>query len=198
MILHKHKAIFIHVPKTGGTSIENFFGRVWDPEISKIEDYSIMLGPSLNHCFYDKILEHHPQAPTYFSFSFVRNPWARAVSHYRWFKLWRDEIKKISFKEFLILISNSDFEYKHHVRPQSDFIVDSDGNQILDFVGRFESLQEDFNHVCGKLGLKDSRLSHVNKSGNLSVYHDFYDKESKLLVAKKYAEDIERFKYTFE
>ena len=95
MILHKHKAIFIHVPKTGGTSIENFFGRVWDPEISKIEDYSIMLGPSLNHCFYDKILEHHPQAPTYFSFSFVRNPWARAVSHYRWFKLWRDEIKKI-------------------------------------------------------------------------------------------------------
>lgn len=91
---------------------------------------------------------------------------------------------------------------------------------MVDFVGRFESLQNDFDRVCEKIGLPQSEIPHINSSrgqandkassGSLipwrrrptfpsfSTYQDYYDDESRELVAQLYEADIDRFGYEFE
>ena len=159
----------------------------------------------------------------YFKFAFVRNPWNRMVSIYKYFEY--DKIS--SFKSFLTgEFRNNLFKNKHwFVGPQSDYVYSEDGELLVDYVGRFEDLQNDFNHICKQIGLPPTKLPHVNASKNkrsilsknpksmlrnilytLKIkkppyyknYRKYYDKESIDLVAEFYQKDIELFGYDFE
>ena len=109
-----------------------------------------------------------------------------------------------------------DDKYRH-VMPQTEMLYDRNGSLQVDFVGKFEHLQRDFDQVCGHLGFEDSALSHVNSSDkrsrelrrkvrnflyrnsedNLRNYVDFYDAESREIVSNMYRADIENFGYSF-
>ena len=151
----------------------------------------------------------------YFKFSFVRNPFTRILSEYRY----RNYFSHHSFRDFVfnkLPEPGRDDKYRH-VMPQYDMLYDSDGRLLVDFVGRFESLQQDFDRVCERLGISDSTLPHVNKSDKKSrdlkrkvrnlVYMngenhyrglaDFYDDETRAAVADYYRADIEAFDYEF-
>ncbi len=103
--------------------------------------------------------------------------------------------------------------------PQYDFLYDSKERLLVDFVGRFENLQADFDLICERLGIQESKLPHVNtstrKGGNLwgiiikylskttfrqekhKHYADYYDDETREFVSIMYKKDIETFGYTF-
>lgn len=225
MICKQYSCLFVHIPKTAGQSIEQFFldrlGLDWE-----IDRDSLLLGANTDP---DKGTEKlsHLSAAEYtqcgyinqesfdrlFKFSFVRNPWERIVSEYRY----RNYFHHFSFRDFLLRRlppPGWDDKYRH-IMPQYDMLHDAEGKLLVDFVGRFENLQADFDQVCARLGISDSQLPHRNrsdkKSRNLkrrirnwlyfngenskSDYVDFYDPESITLVGKLYQRDIEAFGY---
>lgn len=173
MISHQHKCIFVHVPKTAGQSIEHAFiefnGLTWETR------EALLLRPRTKPEEGPRRLAHliareyvtcghmtQEQYDAYFTFSFVRNPWSRFVSLYRALGYnMRFQFKLFVLHEFNRTETDG---YSWLVRPQSDFIIDENGNPLVDFIGRFENLQNDFSHVCGQIGIPVTDLSHTNKS----------------------------------
>ena len=200
MINHHHKYIFIHIPKCAGTSIENTLSGAayvkWD-ERNKIW---------VQHATANQIKRLYCQNyEDYFSFTFVRNPWGRAISDYFWIK--KNLKIEDSFKNYLLLenkFNTPRFSYPHlhktgrgdHVLPQSDFILDSNREQMVNYIGRFENIQQDFDTICDKIGIPRQELPHNNKT-NHKRYVEYYDEETRQIVAEKYAKDIEYFGYEF-
>lgn len=179
MICHKHKCIFIHVPKTGGTSIE------WALQNKKVPIEQ-------KHKTSNEICELHPVAwEQYFKFTVVRNPWDWLVSWYYWRKL----VKKMSFKEFLLNYNLSKkYDYLPDVINFTNYLT-IDDKLVMDRTCRFENLQHDFPVVCDELNI-NATLPHKNKT-NHKHYTEYYDDETRTIVAEKYAKDIEYFGYRF-
>jgi len=199
MINHKHKFIFIHMPKCGGSSIETSFGyNLWDKKKfpNNFCDKQLLLGRDehtgkyLQHLTISEVYKIHPQLKNdYFSFAFVRNPWDRAISDYFYF----GGPKKQSLKKFLLSPTHLD---PSHSVPQYDFLKDNEGNMAVDFVGRFENFENDFIYVCNHLNMAGLKLPHINKR-NKKHYTEYYDDEAREIVEEKYARDIEYFGYKF-
>ena len=238
MLCHKLKFIFVHIPKTGGQSLENVFlqliGLDWEkraPFLMRPND-DPDLGPSrLAHLTASEYLScGHISLKAfnkYFKFTFVRNPWDKLVSEYKF----HGYASKISFKEFLFEnFPEPGFSDKYrHVLPQYEFIFDDSGNQLVNFIGKFEKLQIDFNHICNELGIHELSLPHINNSlkihyiprnvndikhyfkilfrykafktykrNTFANYIEYYDNESKRFVEEYYCKDIEAFQYKFD
>ena len=79
---------------------------------------------------------------------------------------------------------------------QGSFIFDRKGHQLVDFVGKFENLAEDFGHVCRQIGV-DASLPHENASKH-DTWRSYYNDHTAGLIAEAYKEDIEAFGYSFE
>lgn len=148
----------------------------------------------------------------HFKFAFVRNPWDRLVSCYS--NKFADRGKGLggpqkrserfrpgmAFAEFVEAVhATPDEDANPHFRSQHTVVCDSDGRVMADFVGRFESLREDFRTVAEEIGAPDLELPHRLKSRarGSRPYTDFYDERLKGLVAERYEKDIETFGYHF-
>jgi hypothetical protein len=218
MISHQYKCIFIHIPKTAGTSIEKQLGHFQELKrgvqdhrsISEIEPVSLMdltktcisLDSSkfilqIKKKIKDKRANFKQCYHTYFKFSFIRNPWARVYSWYK--NVMRDEHHKrrfgiddnCTFKDFL---------RKHmdqtELNPQLFWLLDKKGNMPLDFIGRFENLTNDFNYVADKIGLKNKTLPKL-VVGSGQHYSKFYDDQMIDIISKKYRDEIKLFKFEY-
>ena len=131
----------------------------------------------------------------FYKFAFVRNPWDWNVSLY--FHLLKYELapdhhlvsKMSGFPEYL------EWSMSRKYRQQKDFIVDSNNSLLLDFLGRYESITEDFNHVCKTLGMNKT-LPQLNVTSHAD-YRSYYDQHTREIIARHFAGDIELFKYKF-
>ncbi len=130
-------------------------------------------------------------------------PWDLQVSSYHHIKRERPHLLEDneSFSAFLQRKLDPLREWQYHIdtsiTPQVDYLVDLHGNQIVDFVGRYESLQADFDHCCERIGLPVQALPHRRRADDRSAYREYYDDESKALVERHFAADIEAFGYKF-
>lgn len=234
MISHKYKSIFVHIPKTAGQSISDVFLRLSGFNWGTCDQLLIMdnndpaKGPArLTHLTASEYVSYgyvtKKEFNTYFKFSFVRNPWARIVSEYKFRQFPREcDFKTFLFKRFPKPGWGDEYT---HVLPQYDFLYDSNGVKLVDFIGKYETLQDDFNIICDKVGIKRTLLGRVNQSldfkripismkqiisgirtlafykkinkNTFDHYTKYYDNETKEFVAEYFKKDIEAFGYTF-
>jgi len=230
MLSHEYKCIFVHIPKVAGQSIERVFlglhGLTWGTRAQ------LLLRPNADPAAGPPRLAHlkaseyvscghvtQENFDSYFKFAFVRNPWSRLVSIYKYLGYF----EVMPFKQFLKgdFSSKDAWEPKLFVKPQYDYLFDDNGEQLVDYIGRFEELQSGFDHVCQVAGLPQTTLPYVNKTGSsigrfgavkkfvkrLSLLHriydvhghytEYYDNESRQFVANFYEKEIEAFKYSF-
>ena len=91
---------------------------------------------------------------------------------------------------------------RYHIQweKQYKFLYDEDDNLLVDFVGKFESLQKDFDLMCEKVGIPVRTLPHnthgVRRPKN-KHFTEYYDQEAKEIVEDIYAKDISTFGYQF-
>jgi hypothetical protein len=128
----------------------------------------------------------------------VRNPWARVYSWYA--NVIRDPVRRAEFgasanSSLAAFVAGCLDHFE--TQPQMFWLKDTAGTIPLDFVGRFETLQADWQIVCRALG-KDLPLPHLHHRPRSTDYRDAYDPASRELVARRYAEEIEIFGYRFE
>jgi chondroitin 4-sulfotransferase 11 len=186
MISDKHKFIFVHIHRTGGTSIESHFGcKIYDHR--KCPAYIKRFGMDVWN--------------EYFTFSLIRNPWNKMLGHYMWRQQKSMRNLKgddLSFRDWVLQFENN-IKGKGSLgdkgTPQYNQLF-SDDVQLVDFIGRFENLQEDFNIVCDKIGIPRQELPHKNETKH-KHYTEYYDDETRQIVAEKYKKDIEYFGYEF-
>ena len=190
----ERRAIFIHVPKCAGVSVnKTLFGNLAGGHTT-LEEYL-------------KVFEPH-RITDYFKFTIVRNPWDRLVSAYFFLKnggygetdrKWFDEELACfsSFDDFVKnWVTRSNIWKWNHFRPQYHYLLDKRRKVKLDFIGFLENLDEDFAYICKRLGV--NRTMPKSNESSHRHYSKYYDDNTIDVVRQVYAEDIELLAYTFD
>jgi len=214
IISHGRKFIFVHIPKTGGTSLSLALeAKAMKDDIligdtpkaknrrKRIKDVQVS-GRLWKHARLTDIygLVTQEQIERYLVFTIVRNPWDRVVSYYHWLKMQKFNhpavkiAKNNSFADFLATPSTQSSLHNDATRY---YVSDLNGIVRCDMYLRMEYLSEDAGRLGENLGIKLADLSHDNRSERESDYTGYYDVESQNIVHAAFADDIERFEYRF-
>lgn len=179
--------IFIHINKTAGTSIGEAIGMPVKDHLTAKEVIAKIGETKWNEAY---------------KFTFVRNPWDKAVSLYEYRrKKDRTEIasRGISFSDWVVMTYGEEKDFSYYnvksFQPQVEWLKNNRGKVDMDFIGKFESINQDFDHIRKVIGL-DTVLPHRNASKR-DTYHSYYDDETREIVARWFREDIELFDYRF-
>jgi hypothetical protein len=220
LISNSKKFIFIHIPKNAGQSITNALFKFcvgknarFFSDIISTRNYiriNSKLMQLFNFSFYDHSFKDHESASnvkevlgssysSYFSFAFVRNPWDWILSHYTYtlknVRHYRHSFVKNNLKNFDEYVEYECLKGMPEQYNQNKFIYDSSGNQLVNFVGKFENIQNDFQIICDQLDI-DTNIKHFNQSNKFN-YREHFSERSKDLVKDYYSKDIELFDYKF-
>jgi len=195
VISDKLRCVFVHVQKTGGSSIEAVL-RQNDPQIGS----PLNAGRRHQGALELKSLLPAQRWDSYFKFAFVRNPWDRLVS---WYFMCVQATAPNAFARYVMenVPTFEDFVVRptgileRTTRNQLDYLVDADGRMLVDRVGRYEALDADFSDVMRRLGISGA-LPRANPSAHESYRH-YYGDDLRAIVARRFARDIEAFGYTF-
>jgi len=202
MISADRRWLFVHIQKTGGDAVRTALGLKTD------DPHKHLLASELRALYGDAYWRQC------FKFTFVRNPWDRLVSWWSKIDASRGAHSNGTalnrFQSFVLqrattfegFLMNCDEEIvdedgrKWIYRNQLDYLTDSTGELLVDFVGRFETLQQDFASVTQQLFRDPIQLPYVNQSKH-HRYPEYYTPALAQMVARRYRRDIEAFGYVF-
>lgn len=201
------KFLFIHVPKTAGSSIT-----------TTLAPYSLPKNKPLSR----KITSHIPfpeaadkvylrqhdtalhirrklgriQFEDLYKFAVVRNPYEHAASYYRFLcqRTAHRHHKRTADLTFVQFLERR----AHNATPmdQSSFLVDRSGKLLVDQILRFEMLNISFSKLCSELDIPYTELPYQNMTKNRAL-DAFYCPESRALVERIYQRDFDNFGYKF-
>lgn len=209
LISHQYKFVKIDIPKTGtGTFRENLrkYVDIMGTPDSHNGFYQHISATDLQKKFETNKWDWND----YFKFTLVRNPWKRYLSYLFYFKFKVEEYQTAIFrnanvantwkpakiqqaKEWSAIFKKLKFNYSNILKliilyfpSQSTYIFDKNGKIILDYIGNFETLQQEYINFCDKFKLEPLPLEHRNKGNyTLEDYKTLYSKELIDLVARK-------------
>lgn len=199
MISNKHRVIYLHIPRTAGSVIENIF------EEKQIQRYTYFsngkqkkFAINQQHALSCEAKQlYKKEWNSYLKFTFVRNPWDRMVSlffHLKKVKLLEENIKFNNFINIFIDKTNKSLNERHKNMglPSTEWITNS-----LDFIGEFENFVKDFAKLQEIIKLKkDIKIPHLNKTIH-KPYTEYYSNRTKEIIETLFSKDIELFKYKF-
>jgi hypothetical protein len=211
LLSYSHRFAFIHIPKTAGGSMSEAIGRHCEPVTGywanrwldrvgiHVNHYAPLRWKRFRTHTSAAIFQRHLPAAVFdelFKFSFVRNPWDLLVSYYHFVRKSPGHHRSgvanrlQSFEEYAL------YELRRNKISQTGMLTDRRGRLLVDFVGHTETIRWDFATICDRIGL-EAELPHVNRSGHRD-YRDYYTDRLIARVGAHFAEDIERFGYTFD
>ena len=203
IISHKHRFIFVEDKRVAGTSIEVALERICGeddiitPINPKVDGHTPRNHEGFrNHMSAASIKSKVPREvwDTYFKFAFERNPWDKAVSKHWWMRAYKG--LEEDFGVFCEQMHRGDRE------SASDFDrYTIDGKIAVDFIGRYEALEEDFAYVCRKLQLPvGGELPRVKANTRIDRKHysAYYSERTRTLIGEISKNEIELLGYVFE
>ncbi len=215
IISHGRRYIFVHAPKTGGTSLALAL------EARAMKD-DIMLGDTpkalkRRHRVKDvvssgRLWKHsgladidglitQAEIERFFVFTLVRNPWDRVVSYYHWLRAQSFEHPAVTIageSDFAGFLRHPVIGQSLHKNPYASYVTDGGGVDRCNLFVRLEHLVNDLSPLNAHLGFSLGPIEHINKSQRRQVYQSYYTSEDAEIVGKLCAEDIRRFGYDFD
>lgn len=207
MISHSHQWIFVPINRTASSSMQVV-----------LEKNCAVFGVNKQGEFlkHETILEakrrlSEDRFNRYFKFTVVRNPWDRLISIYLYTPFDRKTAKQgytrqMQYKilspfsnpfqfnsdDFLEWLKNVSTNKSKFLAPCSFWLRGK-----MDFIGRYERLDEAWEYISNHIGLNKESLSQLLRNKNRTHYRDYYGQTSKRLVAEIFAEDIDQWGYEF-
>ena len=234
LISHSHKFIFIHIGKTGGTSIEKVLCQHLNIDFEETKNDSE--GNNWKHIWAQHMRERVGEEiwDDYFTFAFVRNTYDMILSLYSMYtqypqytdpdqpEFYHPWNQYKNFEDFIISMDEHRHEPDEKWRKRLDSFevetqmdvwtdlenlqtsylteswkgTDGPGTILVDFIGKYENLVDDFHHVCQTIGLPKLDLIHHGATKH-KPYQDSYNERMKKVVYEHSTLDIERFGYSF-
>ena len=221
IINNTHQFIYLHVPRTAGTSITTLFSSlttIFDLEIGATD-----FGEKIQDAYHERFQISKHSALTeiynaigdqvfknYFKFSFVRNPFDRIFSTYNFLRSWDSPDKNFnnlmqsfnSFSEFIF----SDCLAKTFVPdnmfyPQSHWLCSNTDDVGLDFIGRVEDLSADIANILNIIDVESlvdkTKLQILNESIESLNKLEIYSKDIETII-NIYRADFVKYKYDFD
>ena len=217
--------LFLHIPRTGGTSIANILpaGRSTGVQINKL--ISVGFKNKNGNSFQHATLDDFPTSTdNLFKFTFVRNPWDRVVSVFEHqvrscrtsFTIKNRTTGDIvdlnptqRFSAFIIKLKEAwangsiNTSWDGHLMPQILYTHNEEKRQVVDYIGRFETMKQDLdnlNNLC-EWNLQDINIPHLNKSSEKqNHYKNYYHQGNgvaKEIIYQLYRDEIELYGYKF-
>ena len=219
--------IFVAIPKTGSTSVTRALKNA-EPSESGLQLLNEVIDKKYRKKYrLDEIVDKYPGRGKHLSaiqikyivgdeefdrcvkFSVVRNPWARMVSRYffthveakpsRGERLKRGTTRKFHNMEFSTWIKSAYWRHKLGIRTNSQLgkLTDLEGKLLVDHVGQLENVQDTLDWVSEKVNIDRIEMPHVNGTRK-GHYAQYYNKQTRDMVAEMCQKDIEHFGYQFE
>lgn len=187
LISDTHKFVFIHIYKTGGTSIQSALASYRRKEHGKRRKH-VTIRRLLTEGYREMLANYHV-------FTVVRNPFDRMVSIY-FYHQQREGKGEGTKQGFARYVEEYDAIHRnpHWRKNQYEWISDN-GQMCVDTILRFETLAKDFAQLCEKLKLS-AKLPHTNKSRH-RPYREYYTPELRRIIEKRFRCDLEQFNYSF-